>query len=102
MHFKFIAKKSTLSRGKSRYFPHNKSTNLFPFDIDTVIRQTYTHICMHVYIHIYIYTYIQRYTYTHAYMHEFIHTNKAPPHYPIDRRQWENDTNKQFVKKLLN
>src|SRR6218665_2007177 len=66
---------------KSRYFTHNKSTNLFPFDIDRVIGQTYTHISMHARLH----TYIQRYTYIHAYMHKFIHTKH--PHYPIDHRQ---------------
>ena len=44
-----------MPRGKSRYFPHKKSTNLFPFDIDRVIHQTYTHNeCMYISVFMYV------------------------------------------------
>src|SRR6218665_168388 len=85
-----LGKKSTLPRGKKcRYFPHNKSTNLFPFDIDRVIRQTYTHICMHLYIH----TYRDIHTFMHICMNSYILT-KHPPLSHIDHKQWENNINR--------
>src|SRR6218665_1180378 len=59
-------------KAKSRYFPHNKSTNFFPFDIDRVIRQTYTHIC--IYIYIYMHTYAHIYMHTYAYICTHMHT----------------------------
>src|SRR6218665_3191995 len=55
---------------KRRYFLRTNQLFCFRFDIDKVIRQTYTHTCMH--------TNIQRCTYIIAYMHEFIHKNKPP------------------------
>src|SRR6218665_595985 len=55
---------------KRRYFLRTNQLFCFRFDIDKVIRQTYTYTCMH--------TNIQRSTYIIAYMHEFIHKNK--PH----------------------
>src|SRR6218665_3747025 len=73
---------------KRRYFLTTNQLFYFRFDIDKVIRNTYTHTCMETAIHI---SFIQRYTHIHAYMHEFIYTNKFPPHYPIGHRQWEND-----------
>ena len=38
---------------KIRYFPHNKSTIFFPFDIDRVIRQTQTYMQAHTHVHTY-------------------------------------------------
>ena len=61
---------------KIRYFPTTNQLFCFRFDIDKVIRQTYTHACMHTNIH------IQRYTYILAYMHEFIHKNYPTPIIP--------------------
>src|SRR6218665_91677 len=88
---KFVAsvKNQPCLKVKSRYFSHNKSTNLFPFYIDRVIRQTYTHtIGMHIYIH--------KYRDIHTFMHMCMNSNiqTKHPHYPIDHRQWENDINR--------
>src|SRR6218665_2684542 len=66
-----LSKKSSLPV-KSRYFFTTNQLFCFRFDIDKVIRKTYTHTCMHTNIR------IQRYTYIPAYMHEFIHKNNPP------------------------
>src|SRR6218665_3010580 len=57
---------------KHRYFLTTNQLFCFRFDIEKVIRQTYTHTCMHTNIH------LQRCTNILAYMHEFIHKNKPP------------------------
>src|SRR6218665_656864 len=57
---------------KRRYFLTRNQLFCFRFDIEKVIRQTYTRTCMHANIH------IQRCTYILAYLHEFIHKNKPP------------------------
>ena len=54
------------------YFLTTNQLFSFSFDIDKVIRQTYTHAHMHTNIH------IHRYTYILAHMHEFIHKIKPP------------------------
>src|SRR6218665_162936 len=77
---------------KRSYFLRTNQLFCFRFDIDKVIRQTYTHTCMRTniqrctyiiaYIHdsyinysVYI-TYMNSYMYTN--IHEFIHKNKPP------------------------
>src|SRR6218665_3344761 len=53
---KFVASVKSSLPVKSRYFLATNQLFCFRFDIDRVIRQTYTHTCMHTNIH------IQRYT----------------------------------------
>jgi len=65
------------------YFLTTNQLFRFRFDIDKIIRQTYTHTCMHTNIH------IQRYTYILAYMHEFIQKSKPPlSHQPHTMGKW--------------
>src|SRR6218665_3387719 len=60
----------------------------FRFDIDKVIRQTYTHAHQHTYTEIYIHSCMhvsegrKLYRTTLLHMHEFIHKYKPPPIIP--------------------
>src|SRR6218665_3249588 len=68
---------------KSRYFLTTNQLFCFRFDIDKVIRWTYTHTCMDTNIRIQIYTYM------HAYMSSYIKI--SPPIITSTTDKGEND-----------
>src|SRR6218665_3756534 len=69
---------------KIRYFPHNKSTIFFPFDIDRVIRQMQT--CMQAHIHT---LYRDIHTLRNVCMNSYIQTSpSALSHRPQAMGKW--------------